>query len=342
MIEKMGGDFLQWLRGFHFVITYGSTSAAATAMGLKQPTVSHQVQMLEAELGVQLFQRTLRKMVPTPEGLALFERATLLFEDIREIKSVIGRKGEGSVKGEISLVTTHSVAGNYLPGIIRAFNDRHPETFFTVTGVTESRQILDNIQSAAVELGIVHSQHFPSTIEARPLFTSPLALIISKKFARERNIRFTRSKDGSLANLEELSDMPYVAFSPDTQLAHYLHEIQARHSMEVTVTARVNTSMLLARYVELGFGVTILDTFTAVATPDIFDIYPIPNVAAPRTYYLIHRKKSYMPPQTLAFIEHLEKDESEVSGIVLCKKAKEKKERAKSNRRGGPFSESLE
>ena len=317
MIEKMGGDFLQWLRGFHCVVTYGSTSAAASAMGLRQPTVSHQVQMLEAELGVQLFQRTLRKMVPTPEGLALYERATALFEEIREIKSVIGRKSEEAVKGDISLVTTHSVAENYLPGIIRSFSDRHPETFFTVTGVTESGQIIDKVQSAAVELGIVQGQHFPATIEAHALFTAPLALIVAKKFAAEKNIRFTRARDGSLADMTELDSMPYVAFSQDTLLTHYLHEIQARYGMEVEVAARVNTSMLLARYVALGFGVTILDAFTAAAQPDVFDIYPIPDVAAPRTYHLIHRKKSYMSPQSLAFIKHLREDTREIAGIVL-------------------------
>lgn len=318
MIEKMGGDFLQWLRGFHYVVTYGSTSAAAAAMGLRQPTVSHQIQMLEAELGVQLFQRTLRKMVPTQEGLALYERATGLFEEIREIKTVIGRKGEETVKGEISLISTHSVAQNYLPGIIRSFSDRHPDTFFTVSGTTEAGLITDKVQSASVELGIVQGQQFPETIEAYPLFTAPLALIVSKKLAVERNLRFTRAEDGSLADMRELGAVPYVAFSPDTLLSHYLHEIQARHGMTVTVTARVNTSMLLARYVELGFGVTILDAFTAAAQADIFDIYPIPDVAAPRMYYIIRRKKSYMSPQSMAFIRHLQEDKSNLPGIVPC------------------------
>lgn len=249
-------------------------------------------------------------------GLALFERATTLFEDIRQIKSVIGRHGQEPVKGEISLVTTHSVAENYLPGIIRSFSDRHPETLFAITGLTESRQIVERVQSSAVELGIVHGQNFPATIETIPLFTAPLALIVSRKFAAEKNIRFTRSGDGSLADIRELGSMPYVAFSPDTLLAHYLHEIQARYGMKVTFSARVNTSKLLTRYVELGFGVTILDEFTASAKADVFDIYPIPDVAAPRTYHLIHRKKSYMSPQSLAFIEYLRADESSIPGIM--------------------------
>lgn len=137
--------------------------------------------------------------------------------------------------------------------------------------------------------------------------------------------------------MRELSDMPFVAFSPDTILTHYLEEIQARHNMEVRITARVNTSMLLARYVELGFGVTILDAFTAAAHPDVFDIYPISAVAAPRTYNLIYRKKSYMSPQALAFIAHLRDDESAVSGIMLCKNESKGKRGRVKKKRGQTF-----
>ncbi len=96
MIDRMNGNLFQWLRGFYYVVTLGSTSAAAAAMGLSQPSVSHQVHMLEAELGVQLFQRTLRRMAPTKEGLVLYERTVTLFEQVRGIKAEIGCPTRGT------------------------------------------------------------------------------------------------------------------------------------------------------------------------------------------------------------------------------------------------------
>lgn len=305
MIEKMGGDFLQWLRGFHAVMVHGSTAAAADALGVRQPTVSHHIQMLESELAVQLFQRTQRKLIPTREGRELYERASTLFSHIRQIKNEIGRIGNEAVKGEISLVTTHSVGQNYLPRAIATFSERHPEAVFRITGVTESSLILDKVQSSEVELGIAPGPNFPASIVSRPLFTSPLALLVPKTLASQRNMRFRRTPDGSLADLSELAGMPYVAFSPDALLTHYLHEILARHNISVRTTIQVNTSLLLTHYVREGFGITILDAFTAAAHADALDIYPIEEIAAPRTYFLIYRGKSYISPQATAFMEHL-------------------------------------
>lgn len=329
MLDRLGGDFLQWLRGFYYVMTLGSISAAAQQMGLRQPTVSHQVQMLESELGVQLFQRTPRRMIPTREGLALYERAIGVFEQIREIKAEVGREQEGGVKGEVCLVTTHSVAANYLPPVIRSFKKLNPETFFTVTGATKGEVIIGKVLSSSIELGIALGQGFPPAISAEPLFASPLSLIVSREHAAKNRWNFTRDEEGRLANLEELTGVPYVGFAPETGLTHYLQTILAAHHVSLNIALTVNTSVLVVRYVQLGFGVSIIDTFTAVgADPEAFDVYPLADVAAPRPYQLITRKKSYLSPQVMAFMAHLKKESIAIPGILPAA-------RVKAARRGG-------
>lgn len=89
MIEQIGGDFLQWLRGFYFVAKRGSVTQAALEMGRNQPTISHQIKCLETEFGVSLFDRSSGKMQLTPEGKALLEKSISLFETVREMKSEI-------------------------------------------------------------------------------------------------------------------------------------------------------------------------------------------------------------------------------------------------------------
>jgi DNA-binding transcriptional LysR family regulator len=316
MIEKINGDFLQWLRGFHFVVTHGSITAAAQAMGLRQPTVSHQIKMLEAELGVQLFQRTLHKMQLTPQGHALHERSLVLFEQVRSIKEEVGRPQEGTLKGEISVITTHSIAINYLTTLIQSFRTLHPQTTFTITGASEYSLILDKVHSSAFDLGIVHERIFPPTIECMPLFSTPLVLIVAKEYAERNGWRFTRAANGSLADLRELAGMPYVGFTPDAMLTHYLYEILARYQISVNITVRVNTSGLLACYVANGFGVTILDAFTAAADPGVFDCYPLSSVAANRLYHVVFRKRAYVSPQTRAFIKYLRKTPIRMDGII--------------------------
>ncbi|MDR1658919.1 MAG: LysR family transcriptional regulator [Desulfovibrio sp.] len=305
MLKKVNGDFLEWLRGFHHVVTCGSVAAASLAMGIKQPTVSRQVRMLEKELGVQLFQRVQRKMTPTPEGMLLYERANRLFADVREIRTEIGRKREEEVTGEVSLATTHSVAGIYLPAVIKSFTDANRGIFFTILGTTETSLILDKVQSSDVELGIALGPQFPPTIESWPLFSSRLVLIAPKNPVQEGMFSFARNKNGELAELRDLDGMPYTAFSPHAAMTHYMNAILARYNIKVIVTARVNTSTLLVAYVSAGFGVSILDEFTALAHENKLDIYPLPEIVAPRAYHLIYRKRTYLSPQSQAFIRHL-------------------------------------
>ncbi len=317
MLERLGGDFLQWLRGFYYVMTLGSISAAAQHMGLRQPTVSHQIQMLEGELGVQLFQRAPRRMIPTREGVALYERAIGVFEQIRGIKTEIGREQEGRVKGEICLVTTHSVASNYLPPLIQGFSEANPETFFTITGATEASFIINKVVSSSIEMGIVLGQGFPPSICAQPLFSSPLALIVGKKQAKAKGWIFSRDSNGNLERLDELSGVPYVGFAPDAGLTHYLHNLLASHNVEIVSTVTVNTSTLVVRYVEQGFGVSIIDSFTALAAPEgCFDIYPLRSVFHARPYHLITREKSYLSPQALAFIQYLRRENNQIPGTL--------------------------
>ena len=315
MIERASGDFLQWLRGFHHVVTHGTTAAAAAAMGVRQPTVSHQIKMLEADLGVRLFQRTMKRMVLTPEGKALHERAIVLFEQIRGIKEEVGRPQKGALKGDVPIITTHSVASNYLPCVIRGFLSRNPDVSFTLTGATEFAAILRQVQNSSVELGIVHGYVFPDTIEYIPLFSSPLVLIVSKKHAAQHGWHFTASADGSLADMTELNNMPYVAFSPQATMTHHLHEILSKHKIKVKTTVRVNTSSLLSRYVASGFGATIIDAFTAASHPGAFDCYRLANDVSDRIYHIVYRKKTYISPQVRSFIEYMRENTVHIEGL---------------------------
>jgi LysR family transcriptional regulator, cyn operon transcriptional activator len=67
MIDQIGGDTLQWLRGFYFVAKTGSVTQAAFEMGRKQRAISHQIKCVEEEFGVLLFDRSPGGMGLTPE-----------------------------------------------------------------------------------------------------------------------------------------------------------------------------------------------------------------------------------------------------------------------------------
>ena len=133
MIEEMGGDFLQWLRGFYYVAKTGSVTLAAHEMGRNQPTISHQIKCLENEFSVTFFDRSGGKMTLTPEGRIFLEKTISLFEIIKEMKSEIAHE-KLPHKGEIIIATTHAISCYYLPDFLVNFHRDYPRVKIKIEG----------------------------------------------------------------------------------------------------------------------------------------------------------------------------------------------------------------
>ena len=299
MIERFSGDFLQWLRGFYAVAECGNMSQAAESLGLRQPAVSYLVQCLEAELGVQLFNRRNKSMELTAEGRQLHEKAITMFELVKEIRSEVGSTRHEAYKGEISLSSTHSVSANILARPLARFHQRHPQTWFTLNSSGETSLTLDMVNRSAIDFGILARDEYPSTIEAKPLFSSRLVLV-----SRPEK-RFSRDGQGFLRDVRELDGVPFVTFASTSVLDRVVHDELRKWGVVPAVSATANNSAVILAYVQAGMGVTILEDFTVRNYQDVLDIYPLPGASALREYALITRRRKHLPPQSAACIEAL-------------------------------------
>lgn len=79
---------LQALRYFIAAFEEGTVSGAAMRCHVAQPSVTHAIQQLEAELGAGLFQRSVKGMAPTPAALALAPRARAILEDVASLGKI--------------------------------------------------------------------------------------------------------------------------------------------------------------------------------------------------------------------------------------------------------------
>ena len=76
---------LEWYRSFIEVYRVGTVSGAAEVLHLSQPAVSQHIAGLEAALGVALYQRMPRRMMPTAAGKRLYNRAVTAIETLESI-----------------------------------------------------------------------------------------------------------------------------------------------------------------------------------------------------------------------------------------------------------------
>ncbi|GHA16871.1 LysR family transcriptional regulator [Devosia pacifica] len=116
-----------WNRARAFLVTAeeGSLSAAARALGMAQPTLGRQVDALEDELGVILFERVGRGLTLTPSGLELLDH-------VREMGAAAGRVSLAAsghahaIEGSICITASEIYSAHLLPPIIAKLRQQAP------------------------------------------------------------------------------------------------------------------------------------------------------------------------------------------------------------------------
>lgn len=102
-------------------------SKAAGALHTSQPGISRQIQLLEQELGVEIFIRNGKRITSiTPPGLAILETAERMLQDADNLKK-IGREFSDKESGTLIIATTHTQARYALPSVIKRFIGRYPK-----------------------------------------------------------------------------------------------------------------------------------------------------------------------------------------------------------------------
>ncbi|MBC6961843.1 MAG: HTH-type transcriptional regulator CysB [Nitrosomonas sp.] len=102
-------------------------SKAADALHTSQPGISRQVQLLEQELGVEIFTRNGKRITNiTPPGLAILETAQRMLQDADNLKK-IGKEFSDRESGTLTIATTHTQARYILPSVIKRFIGRYPK-----------------------------------------------------------------------------------------------------------------------------------------------------------------------------------------------------------------------
>lgn len=116
-----------WNRARAFLVTAeeGSLSAAARALGMAQPTLGRQVDALEEELGVILFERVGRGFTLTPSGLDLLEHVRAM-GTAAGLVSLSAAGNAKSIEGVVRVTASEAHAAMLLPPILTKLRASHP------------------------------------------------------------------------------------------------------------------------------------------------------------------------------------------------------------------------
>ena len=137
---------LRHLRYFIAVAEELHFSRAAERLQIAQPPLSQQIRSLEKELGVQLFERTKRRVQLTEAGQIFLEEARLVLIQVEQAVRAAQRASRGEI-GRLGVGVNSSATQSYVPEILRVFRERFPCVELVLHELTSHKQvqrILDN------------------------------------------------------------------------------------------------------------------------------------------------------------------------------------------------------
>ena len=173
---------------------HGSLAAAASAAGVVPSVITKRLAAVEARVGLKLFQRTTRKVVPTPEGEALCDRAVGLLAGFQALEAELQER-HGEPVGRIRLAATFGFGRLWLGPAVAEFQQRHPQLEVQLQLTEQLPDLAVEGFDGAVWLWAVRGQR-ASEWTGRRLARNQRVLVAAPAYLRGR---------GTPATLEELA-----------------------------------------------------------------------------------------------------------------------------------------
>jgi LysR family transcriptional regulator, hydrogen peroxide-inducible genes activator len=158
----------------HFVL-------ASEKCFVTQPTLSMQIQKLEEELGVKIFDRTKQPVIPTEIGASIIAQARIVLREAGMIRQMISEQKD-TMTGEIRIGIIPTLAPYLLPPLFKNIHEKYPQVSLVIKE-TITEEVVQELKNNRLDCGIVVTPLNDSSIKEDVLFYEELFVYVSKKNA---------------------------------------------------------------------------------------------------------------------------------------------------------------
>lgn len=227
------------LKYFVQIVESGSLSAASRQLHIVQPALSQQMTRLEEEVGKPLLRRSVRGVVPTENGEALYHHAKFVLRQIDEAVQV-ARREYTSVQGRVAVGLAPSTAALVGLPLLRRVKDKYPGVLLNlVVGLPIHME--ERTRQGQLDIAVLFSKTAASELTLEPLLEEEVFLLIPAGSALVPAGRES-------ITLDEAAALPLVMASPGHNLRRRLMVEFERANLEPNVVAEIDSLELMMRY----------------------------------------------------------------------------------------------
>lgn len=240
------------------VDTHRHFAIAAEHCYVTQPTLSMQINKLEKELDILLFNRSKHPVEPTEIGVVIIKQAKIALQEAQRIDEIV-KGSKGIVSGEFKLGIIPTVSPALLPRFLKGITEEHPEIHLRIEEL-QTDQILEKLANNQLDAGILATPLENNNIVERPIYYEPFMAYIPEGHRLE-NEEFVLHSELDLKDIlllknghcfrDNVLNICKSAF-PESANNNHLLEIES---------GNFETLIKLANQ---GFGMTLLPYLTAI------------------------------------------------------------------------------
>jgi LysR family cys regulon transcriptional activator len=305
---------LQQLRCVYQIVQNDfNISKAAESLHTSQPGVSKQIQLLEDEVGIKIFQRNGKRLTSLSDaGNDLYKSILEIIREVANIKN-ISNEYEKDDTGTFTIATTHTQARYKLPKVVEAFVKKYPKINLNIHQGDPS-QVTEQILKGDADVGIAtESIGQNDNILCIPCYSWNRVLVFPK------NHSLMKIKEITLQDIASYPMITYdYAFTGSTIVSEVFKE--ANISPNIMLTAI--DADVIKTYVELGLGVGLIAEMaydknkdSTLESRDVSYLFPT------STTFIGIRKKTFIRGFTYDFIKMFTPDikDSELRNFLTKK-----------------------
>ena len=210
---------LRQLRYFVAVATTRNFTRAAELVHIAQPPLSRQIQLLEEELEVQLFQRNSRPIRLTEAGRVFYEQSLQVLQRVEQMKNTARQTGR-SDRQAISIGYVPSTLYGGLPMLVRMFRKRYPETDVHLVDLGSHQQITE-LKAGRIDVGFGRMRSNDTSVARTVLREERLVLAIPPAWPL--------AADTGPIHLEELKHSKLIVFPKEPRPSFADHVLGMLH-----------------------------------------------------------------------------------------------------------------
>ena len=286
---------LKQLTAFCMAAKTGSITIAGETLFLSQPTITLQIQALERDMKVILFERRGQKITLTPEGVILYRIAQPLVDGINGLEQSFNAHYGRLDSGTINIAAGESTTLYILPEYIKSFAEAYPGIEIKLHNVT-GRDGMAMLRADEADLAVGSMMEIPDDVIYKESISFDQTLItpVDHPLARKENV-----------TLEDIC--PYGLILPPRHLAtwRFLEWVFSRSGLKFQVALEAGGYEIIKKYVSMGLGISIVSGLCLTGTEELAQ-RSMSAYIPKRSYGVVIRRGKFLSPQTREFIRMID------------------------------------